>query len=176
MVGNIEIEAQHVEVLPEWRHIIDRHVRHLDGHARYPITNLRLQLIKTAHHRHGNLEGRLSLKHGTEVLVTVTQGEYAVPLINELFQVAERRLDEGLAQREGPTEDRPPAVLQGTVLRYYQDRSFGFIGRPDGSEVYFHLNSLKKGSAPQLVHGTPVRFCQEEGEEGPQAVWVRVID
>jgi cold shock CspA family protein len=45
----------------------------------------------------------------------------------------------------------------------------------DGRTVYFHRNSLKNGDFAKLKEGDEVRFLEEMGDEGPQAVVVRVI-
>ncbi len=45
----------------------------------------------------------------------------------------------------------------------------------DGRTVYFHRNSIKNGDFEKLKVGDEVRFLEEMGEEGPQALVVRVI-
>ncbi|MCX5894023.1 MAG: cold shock domain-containing protein [Deltaproteobacteria bacterium] len=61
------------------------------------------------------------------------------------------------------------------MLRLFPDREYGFIETDDGLEVYFHANAVKKGSFAKLNPGTKVKFGQEEGEEGPQAIWVQPV-
>jgi len=63
----------------------------------------------------------------------------------------------------------------GRVIRLFPDREYGFIERDDGLEVYFHAHAVKKGGFAQLRSGTPVKFGQEEGLEGPQATWVQPL-
>ena len=51
---------------------------------------------------------------------------------------------------------------------------YGLIHTSDGREVYFHRNSVLNGGFDQLELGTPVRFAEEMGEEGPQASTVQL--
>ncbi|HEY4002154.1 MAG TPA: cold shock domain-containing protein [Candidatus Xenobia bacterium] len=171
MIANLEIEGQKVDILPEYRAVIDKELARIERLARYPITNLRLELIATPHHRHGAFEVRLVLRHGTETLALVRQGEEVLPLLSEAFEVLGRRLDEDVARRAVLPHE--PVSRLGTILRFNPDHQYGFLDG-DGQEVYFHLHAVKRGSVSDLVPGTKVRYASEDGEKGPQATWVRV--
>jgi cold shock CspA family protein len=66
--------------------------------------------------------------------------------------------------------------MRGVVVRLFRDEGFGFIKSMEGREIYFHRNSLVENDFDRLEIGTGVRWDEEEGEEGPQATSVRIVD
>jgi cold shock CspA family protein len=46
---------------------------------------------------------------------------------------------------------------------------YGFIAAKDGSETYFHRNSVRHRAFDRLQIRSKVRFVEEMGEKGPQA-------
>jgi len=54
--------------------------------------------------------------------------------------------------------------------------AYGFIKSLDGREIYFHKNSLPAGEFDRLEIGTGVRWAEEQGEKGPQASSLRIVD
>jgi cold shock CspA family protein len=54
--------------------------------------------------------------------------------------------------------------------------AYGFIRSLDGREIYFHKNSMPAGEFGRLEIGTGVRWVEEEGEKGPQASALRIVD
>jgi cold shock CspA family protein len=66
-------------------------------------------------------------------------------------------------------------VMIGTVVRYNEDKGYGFIA-PDGGEdddVFVHANELTGG---RVRTGTRVEFEIIDGERGLKAYNVRVIE
>ncbi len=63
----------------------------------------------------------------------------------------------------------------GRVVRLFPEDDYGFIETDDGLEVYFHANALKKSKFSSLAPGTEVKFAQEAGDQGPQAIWVQPL-
>jgi cold shock CspA family protein len=61
------------------------------------------------------------------------------------------------------------------VVRLFLDDDYGFIESDEGLEVYFHAHAVKKGNFSHLTPGTAVKFAQEAGEQGPQAIWVQPL-
>ena len=57
----------------------------------------------------------------------------------------------------------------------FPEDEYGFIETADGLEVYFHAHALKKGKFSSLAPGTVVKFAQEPGDQGPQAIWVQQL-
>ncbi|MGE5721197.1 MAG: cold-shock protein, partial [Sphingomonadales bacterium] len=52
---------------------------------------------------------------------------------------------------------------------------FGFLETDDGSEIYFHRNSVLNHGFAHLKPGSKVRYVEELGNEGPQASTVEPI-
>lgn len=95
--------------------------------------------------------------------------------IRDAFDAAERQLKEysDRQKNEVKTPEGPP---RGTVARLFPDDGYGFITPQTGSgHVYFHQNAVVNESFEALEVGTPVRFNEEEGEDGPQASAVHVL-
>lgn len=58
-------------------------------------------------------------------------------------------------------------LREGRVHRLFID--YGFIQTVDGTEIYFHRNSVAHRAFRRLKGGSRVRYTVEEGEKGPQA-------
>jgi CspA family cold shock protein len=68
------------------------------------------------------------------------------------------------------------AVLRGKVVRFDQVRGYGFIASGEGGEdLFVHANDLLDDKYAFLP-GTVVEFEEEDGERGPKAAAVRVIE
>lgn len=68
-------------------------------------------------------------------------------------------------------------ALTGRVIRFDDVRGFGFIA-PDGGvheDVFLHVNDLV-GGAKSIPVGAKVGFQTMEGQRGPKAYEVRVLD
>lgn len=97
--------------------------------------------------------------------------------IDLAFDDAERILEDYARQLKPDTKTRikPP---HGTVKTIFHDRGYGFISpenEGDGTEIYFHRNSLLGEKFERLTIGSKVRFAVEDGDKGPQASTVHVI-
>ncbi len=66
--------------------------------------------------------------------------------------------------------------VQGTVKWFNDGKGYGFIEREDGDDVFVHYNSLQGEGFKSLKEGQRVEFTLEQGEKGPQAVDVAVIE
>jgi cold shock CspA family protein len=173
---DVHIEGQHLEILPEWRAKIEEELARLAKHSFDPILHARVEIIGTAHHRHGAFEVHATLTLPKAVLTITRQGEFVPPLIVEAFDALDRRLEEHAHVRQQQVKAHAEHAQPGQVLRLFPEDSYGFIETPDGLEVYFHANALKKGVFETLRPGTRVEFGLESGDKGPQATWVRVAE
>ena len=88
--------------------------------------------------------------------------------IRDAFDAAQRQLQNYARKqrRNVKTHEAPP---RGKVTEVFPHMDYGLIHTNDGREVYFHRNSVINGGFDHLELGTPVRFAEEMGEEGPQA-------
>ena len=95
--------------------------------------------------------------------------------IRDAFIAAGRRLEDHMRHLRGE-EKTHEVPLHGKIARLFPD-GFGFVELPDGQEVYFHRNSVRKGSFSKLAAGQEVRLSidEEESDKGPQATSVTPI-
>ena len=61
------------------------------------------------------------------------------------------------------------AALRGVVKWFDDAKGYGFIRRPDGSEVFCHFSSIQMAGHRTLRQGEIVEFEIIQGEKGPQA-------
>lgn len=93
--------------------------------------------------------------------------------IRDAFEAARRRLEEYAEVERGELKAHE-SVPTGRVTRLYPEGGYGFIEGFGGREIYFHRNSVLDGFE-ELTVGTEVRFEEEEGEKGPQASTVKIV-
>ncbi len=131
------------------------------------------------HHRHGKQFGvRIDIVVPQKELVVTKASEddredlYA--LVEACFDDAQRMLEEHSRMHKPDTKHhvRPPHAV---VARVFHDRGYGFLETPDGTEVYFHQNSVVDGRFTDLRPGAKVRYAEEDGDKGPQASTVHVV-
>ncbi len=90
------------------------------------------------------------------------------------FRAARRQLQSSSERRRGNGKAlHEPRAL---VVRLFPEQGYGFLKTLDGIELYFHRNSVLHGDFERLVVGTEVRFDEEEGDEGPQASTVQIVN
>ncbi len=118
----------------------------------------------------------LTVPHG-ELVVSKDQHadrthEDVYVALRDAFDAAQRQLKNyARKQRHNiKTHDAPP---RGKITEVFPHMDYGLIHTSDGREVYFHRNSVLNGGFDHLELGTPVRFAEEMGEEGPQASTVQ---
>ena len=80
----------------------------------------------------------------------------------------------GVMRRQVKTH--PEQEVGGFVSLLLRREAYGFIKSLDGREIYFHKNSLPAGEFDRLEIGTGVRWAEEQGEKGPQASSLRIVD
>ena len=67
---------------------------------------------------------------------------------------------------------------RGTVKWFNNDKGFGFISRANGPDVFVHFRAIKSnnGGYRSLSEGQNVEFTVIQGQKGPQADEVQVVD
>ncbi len=66
--------------------------------------------------------------------------------------------------------------MQGTVRCFNNTRGYGFIGRDDAPDVFFHYTAIVGDGYRTLQEGDRVTFLIVQGPKGPQAGDVVKID
>ena len=96
--------------------------------------------------------------------------EDAYVAARDSFDAVRRQLEDYVRERR--SEVKLHAVPDhGRVARLIAEQDYGFIASADGSEIYFHRNSVANGDFDKLAAGDAVRFVVDETEsaKGPQA-------
>lgn len=99
-------------------------------------------------------------------------------VIRDAFSKIERQLKE-LVRQQRESEKSKGSGIQETaalVTTLYPEADYGFIKTLEGEEIYFHRHSVLHGDFDRLEVGTGVRFAVAEGENGPQATSVQIVN
>jgi len=65
----------------------------------------------------------------------------------------------------------------GTVKWFNSSKGYGFIAREQGDDVFVHFTSIRdEGRFRTLDEGQHVEFTVTQGQKGPQADDVTVVD
>jgi cold shock protein len=63
--------------------------------------------------------------------------------------------------------------MKGTVKWFNNSKGYGFIGRPDGPDLFVHYSGINAEGYKSLQEGDEVEFEITEGQKGQQAANVR---
>lgn len=64
----------------------------------------------------------------------------------------------------------------GTVKWFNNSKGFGFIEREEGDDVFVHYSDIVGDGFRSLTEGQRVEFTVTEGEKGPKAQNVGVVE
>ena len=142
------------------------------------ITSCRV-VVEKGHRRHhkGNLFGiRLVLRvPGREVVITRDpEADHAhedpYVAVRDAFDAARRQLEDHVRSQRGDIKHHETPNV-GKITKLIAEQDFGFLETPDGTEVYFHRNSVLGNHFNDMKVGDEIRFVLQpvEGEKGPQA-------
>ena len=96
--------------------------------------------------------------------------------ITDAFQAMRRQLEQYVEQMRRGRQKGGDPVKHGKVVRLMPDESYGFIRTPDGRDVYFHENTVSSATLDDLHAQHPVWFTEEEGDKGPMAREVHLME
>jgi len=177
----VQIAFDGIEASEAVEAALREHARKLDRF--YPrLMSCRVVVAAPHHHQHrGRLYSvRIDLTMpGAEIVVNREHPldhahEDAFVAIRDAFDAARRKLeDHARVQRAQIKQHETPE--HGDVVRLFSDEGYGFIRTAEGSEVYFHRNSVLNDSFDSLRVGAPVRFILEQADKGLNATSVRVV-
>ena len=138
-------------------------------------------VVECAHPRHhqGNLfQVRIDLNvPGQEIVVGRDPAahhahEDVYVAIRDAFDATRRLLEDHIRKHRGDVKLHA-VPDHGRIQRLLPD--YGFILSADGSEIYFHRNSVLGDAFSRLAPGIHVAFFEEMGEKGPQASTVKLV-
>lgn len=110
---------------------------------------------------------------GSEIVVNRDKAEDVFVAIRDAFDSVKRKLEEAVRQMRGDVKSHEPES-RGRVARLFPDEGYGFIEKPDGTELYFHLYNCVHPDFGHLQVGDEVVFLEEGGGDGLQANRVSV--
>jgi len=93
--------------------------------------------------------------------------------LRDAFAAAERQLVDFKQQRSGEVKLHE-APFEGQISQLYPDDEHGFILTNEGSQLYFHRNSVMNADFAKLKRGDAVHYVAADGDTGPIArkVWL----
>ena len=152
------------------------YAKKLDRFAEH-IMACKVDIEQTGQHHH---QGRM---YRVRIDLTVPGGEIAIDhdpgrdhrhedvyvALHDAFEAARRRLEDHMRNWKTHREAAHDIREHGEVTRLFYDDGYGFVTASDGTELYFHRNSLSEGDWQRLDTGARVRFSRAEGEKGPHA-------
>lgn len=180
----MEISFRGVRRTAELDRLIQKKAAHLDKVCK-TLISCRLAVEQPqAHQQNGNpYRVRLDLRvpPGHELVVRSKPREHPMhedlhAVVTETFDAAERQLRKLVEQMHGRVKAHPDQQTGAFVTRIFRDQGYGFIRGLDGTDYYFHRNSVLHNGFDRLDVGTGVSFVAETGQEGPQASTVEIVD
>ena len=147
------------------------------------ITSARVVIARPQHRHHKGdtycVRIHIAVPGGKHVDITrdpamTGRHEDAHVTIRDAFDAAGRQLQDEVRKLDGVVKahEAPP---HGVIASLVPERDHGFIAASDGSEIYFHRNSVDGGKFDDLEVGQEVRFSETVGDKGPQATSVRPV-
>lgn len=96
-------------------------------------------------------------------------------VVRDAFDAAQRQLRDVVNRQKGKVKTHEENPV-GKIAALFPMEDYGRIMGADGAYVYFHRNSVKDREFNELEEGMKVAYSPEEGDDGPQARWVRVAE
>ncbi|HEU4477172.1 MAG TPA: HPF/RaiA family ribosome-associated protein [Pyrinomonadaceae bacterium] len=95
-------------------------------------------------------------------------------VIRDAFKEARRQLQDYARRVRGQIKVHVPQPT-GRVSKLFPEEGYGFLETTDGTEIYFHKNSVLNDAFNRLTIGKRVKFSEESGEKGVQASTIRAV-
>jgi CspA family cold shock protein len=67
-------------------------------------------------------------------------------------------------------------VASGTVKWFSPEKGYGFIQQENGPDVFVHFSAISGSGYRNLEENQKVEFDITDGQKGPQAANVRLVD
>jgi cold shock CspA family protein/ribosome-associated translation inhibitor RaiA len=182
MQGPLQIRFHGLERTSVLSDLIEDRVAGLE-HLFPHITDCTVALERGHHRRQKGDTLRVSIEIRVPGQDIVVSREHALDeahmdsqiALRDAFDAAKRRLQDYVRKMRGDVKTHVNPYHEGRIARIFHDDGYGFIQNGDDREIYFHENSVIKGTFEELLEGSKVRYVEEMGEKGPQASSVFTI-
>jgi ribosomal subunit interface protein len=126
----------------------------------------------------GNLHNiRITLTvPGKELVSKHNETEDLYVSIRDAFADITRQLESYEEHIRGQVKNHESVVLSGKIARLFNGDGFGFIENGEGEEFYFNAGHVVHPTFEKLTVGMPVHFVEHNGNDGPQAHRIKLID
>jgi len=180
----LEVSFRNVKKTKTLELLLQKKITKLETICNY-ITSCQIAIEKkNQHQQNGNpFRVRISLSippsHKLVVRRESSEGDLHDDLrsvIGNAFDAARHQLEKVVEKQRNDVKTHLTNNTNGIINKLFPDEGYGFIQSVDGGEIYFHRNSVRHGDFNRLKIGTGVYFHQEEGEDGPQASTLQIID
>ncbi len=94
--------------------------------------------------------------------------------VRDAFRAAERQLQAWKGKQREDTSGPNGSALAGEVALVQPGEDHGFILTGDGTQLYFHRDSVTNGKFEDLAPGRSVHYVLEESGAGPVAAKIRI--
>ena len=166
---DFEISAQHTEIHPRWREMIDRHLT--SSTVKESLLRLHVTLVHSTHHLRGDEEVRLLATMAGRTLRVQKSRANMGDAIHAAFVALANEIESDIAQRRHP-EPRIRSPFYRSDLAALRHRGYGFIRTTGGAGNLLPPRVLHHLTFTDLREGLAVQFDVEQGEKGPQAARV----
>ena len=180
----LKITFRNVRKTPDIEALIGKQAAKLESVCNH-IVSCRMAVEKPQQHqRTGNpfrvrIDVTVPPQHELVVIREASEGdlhERLPTVLRGAFGVMRRQIKKLAEKQRSQVKTHPEQAVGGFVSLLLRREAYGFIRSLDGREIYFHENSMPAGEFGRLEIGTGVRWVEEQGEKGPQASALRIVD
>jgi tetratricopeptide (TPR) repeat protein len=150
------------------------------GDYQRAIATLKQALQKDSRSHYGHYYMGLCYKKTSEWGLAVRELREAIRLRQKNHSVpfpeAQKVIDEILS--EHPEASNAPQTTstpqRGKVVKYVEDKGFGFIQGDNGEQIFFHFKDFPRNEKIEI--GMRVEYEEGIGDKGPKAIKVKRVD
>ena len=171
---DIQIEGRKVDVRPEWRMDIESRVADLC--PAHDMTHVRVTLTRRDHRKVKDSYDALIVAHIPGHTITARKRQNSFEgAIRDTFAAVKTEVEKVRQKRRSHEVRLNTPPKRGVVSKVFQDEGYGFVTLENGTDVYFHRNSVHGLTFEEIEEGRDVRLDVEPGAKGLQATTVNPV-
>lgn len=144
------------------------------------ILTLKQALQKNSRNHYGHYYLGLCYQRTNNWVLAVRELREAIHLRQKIYDVpypeAQAVVDEILSAHPEAAHSSPTTVTrhQGKVVKYVEDRGFGFLQDDNGQQIFFHIKDFPRDE--KIDVGMYFEYEEGVGDKGPKAIKIRRIN